>query len=210
MQYIRPEQQLLTHTRIHAALALLQTRATRMNDNSSRSHEIVRLYVESRPLPTSGRPRERLGGPERGLGCGWGLTDHHVVCVPSPGMAVGQEEGQLAVECCCTDQPPLADAWRKQETHMLPATHRQKQLLCPHAMRSCSCSRLPTTPPPEHTCTSCLGCRLQQARTAARMPVAATATTSQQHQTRAAQQQEAQQGQGQGQQQQCRRCGRRP
>lgn len=30
-------------------LVLPQTRATRMNDNSSRSHEIVRLYIESRP-----------------------------------------------------------------------------------------------------------------------------------------------------------------
>ncbi|KAF6264491.1 hypothetical protein COO60DRAFT_1457603 [Scenedesmus sp. NREL 46B-D3] len=36
-----------------------QTRATRMNDNSSRSHEIVRLYVESRPASTS-------AGSERG------------------------------------------------------------------------------------------------------------------------------------------------
>lgn len=36
---------------------LLQTRATRMNDNSSRSHEIVRLYIESRPTILAGEPR---------------------------------------------------------------------------------------------------------------------------------------------------------
>lgn len=37
-----------------ALLVPLQTRATRMNDNSSRSHAIVRLYIESRPLSSGG------------------------------------------------------------------------------------------------------------------------------------------------------------
>lgn len=105
----------------------LQTRATRMNDNSSRSHAIVRLYIESRPLSSAG------AGAQLGRRNSW-ATRRAASCNSKPSNAlscVAASQGWCVCPCLVhtaadssstPDMQPHAAAGLKQRTTLAVTT----------------------------------------------------------------------------------------